>query len=107
MEKTYSSTELQPFEYFPQSDGTSLVVLRDNIERTSMPNDDGSSYDSWEADQVTVVTDMAEDDIADNFESLWALGEEQEYKRARAEMGSAEWREDIDAALLDIMEVMA
>lgn len=107
MEKTFSSTELQPFEYFPQSDGTALVVLHDNIEQDTKDNEDGSSYDFWKADEVTVITDLAEEEIADNFESLWALGEEQEYKRARAEMGSAEWREDIDAALLDIMEVMA
>lgn len=107
MEKVYSSVELQPVEYFPQSDGTAVVLLHDNIEQDTKDNEDGSSFDFWSADQVKVVTALAEEQVGDNFELLWSLGEEQEYIRARSEMGGAEWRADIDASLLDIMEVIA
>lgn len=107
MERTKSSSPLQRYEYYPQRDGTALVVLNDNIVQGTEQNDDGSSYECWTADQVTVATDMTPVEVAGSFYELWALGEEQAYRRARAEMADADWREDIDAALLDIMEVMA
>ncbi len=107
MEKTYSSVELQPVEYRQQDNGKAIVLLRANIEQGTGYNDDGTSFDLWEADEVMVVTDLAEDEIMENFDDLWSLGEEQAYRRSRMEMRDEDWRADIDAALLDIMEVMA
>ena len=107
MEKVFSSIELEQVAYFPQPDGTAIVYLRANIERDAKDNDDGTGYEFWTADEVEVRTDIAEDEVVDNFDQLWALGEEQEYRRARAKMPDEEWRGDIDSALLDIMEVMA
>ena len=107
MRKVFSSEELQPIEYYPQSDGTAVVYLRDNIEQDAKDNDDGTSFDFWKADEVEVVTDLAEGDIAESFETLWLEGEAQEYTRARGEMADAEWRADVDRAILDLVEVIA
>lgn len=107
MEKVISSVELEQVAYFPQPDGTAIVYLHTNIERDAKDNDDGTSFDLWEADEVMVVTDLTEDEIMENFDDLWSLGEEQAYRRSRMEMRDEDWRADIDAALLDIMEVMA
>lgn len=107
MRKVYSSEELQQYEYFPQANGMALVYLRDNIEQNAKDNEDGSSFDFWQADEVTVFTDVAEEDVAENFEELWALGEEQMYRKARAMMADADWRADVDRAILDLVEVIA
>ena len=107
MRKVFSSEELQQIEYYPQSNGKAVVYLRDNIEQNARDNDDGSSFDFWQADEVEVVTDVPEGEVADNFDDLWLEGEAHEYNKARGEMSDADWRADVDRAILDLVEVIA
>lgn len=101
MEKEYSSKPMLPWEYYPQHDGTAVVVLRKNIERDVKDNDDGTSYEFWKADTpLFTVTDLPLTEIEANFDALW-------YQAEREQMTDAQWRADIESALLDLMEVIA
>lgn len=70
MEKTYSSEELEAIKYYPQLDGTAVVLLRDNIEQVE--TEDGTY---WQADEVSVTTDLTEAEVEDDFDALWVEGE--------------------------------
>lgn len=99
MEKTYSSEELAPIEYYPQPDGKALVVLRENIEQNYRDNDDGTSFAFWQADEVQVVTDLAEDEIEDNFDALWVRGVT-ESKTVEERLAEIEENQDIIIAAI-------
>lgn len=72
MQRTISSEPLEAVEYYPQRNGTAVVLLRDNIEFVEGAEGENGT---WQADEVQVVTDMAEADVADNFDQLWVEGE--------------------------------
>ena len=75
MEKTYSAVEPPRISYHPQHDGTAVVLLHENIEKDYYDHPDGTSDEFWTADEVCVVTDLAESEIEANFDALWVNGE--------------------------------
>lgn len=73
--KTYSSEPLERFAYYPQGDGTAIVLLRDNIEQDAHDESDGSTVTFWQADEVVVRTDLPLEAIDDEFDVLWVRAE--------------------------------
>lgn len=71
MEQTMSSKPLKRVAYFPQDDGTAIVYLRENIEKSIEENQDGTSYESWLADEVHGVTSLPESEVETRFDELW------------------------------------
>ena len=94
MVHTVSATELIPILIEPNGSGGADVWLRKNIEETE--TEEGQPV--WEADEVHITVSgipIAEDI---DFDSLW-------YEAERGGMTYSEWRADVDAALLDLMEL--
>ena len=75
MEHTLNSTQPRRVEYWPQSDGTAVVILRENIEKDWYDNEDGTSVEFWRSDEVQAVTDLPESEIEANFDALWVGAE--------------------------------
>lgn len=80
---------------------TSDVWLRKDIRTTSVDIGEGLSQDMWEAFEVHVVVPghPSPEEVAESFDELW-------WQAERGAMAYDDWRADVDAALLDIMEAV-
>lgn len=94
MVHTVSATELVPVLVEPNGSGGSDVWLRKNIEEAE--TEEGQTV--WEADEVHLIVSGVPSAEDIDLDSLW-------YDAEREGMTYAEWRADVDAALLDLMEL--
>ena len=94
MVHTASATELVPVLVEPNGSGGADVWLRKNIEQSE--TEEGQTI--WEADEVHIIVSGVPEVEDIDFDSLW-------YEADREEMTYSEWRADVDAALLDLMEL--
>lgn len=75
MEHTLNTTRPRRFDCYPQSDGSAVVILRENIQKGWHDNEDGATAEFWAADEVQAITDLPESEIEANFDALWVRGE--------------------------------
>lgn len=89
----------EPIEVVRDVRGARVAMLRKNIVHDWADKPDGEgSVEFYRYDECITETDMREEDIAERFDDLW-------YAAERGGMTETEWRADIDAALLDLMEM--
>ena len=94
MVHTVSATELVPVLIEPNGSGGADVWLRKNIEETE--TEEGQTV--WEADEVHFISGVVPSVEDIDLDAIW-------YEAEREEMPYSEWRADVDAALLDLMEL--
>lgn len=100
MQRVHSSEPLARYTYHWLDDGTAVVYLRDNIERTTVETEEGVS-EEWSADEVVVETRLGVDQISQNFDALWVMGENRD-RGLEARMATVE--ELLDATMAVVLE---
>ena len=96
-----SRTEPAAVEFFFDLAGARYARLHRNIEEdwTDVPEDsEAEPMHFWRYDELVIKTDLSEASVEEQFDALWYEGE-------RSDMTDAEWRADVDSALLDLMEL--
>ena len=78
--------------------GVQWLRMARNAARDTHDNPDGTSQEYWEWDELCVRSDMTEAQAREGFDAIWYEGE-------RGAMDGDEWRDDVEAALLDLMEI--
>ena len=97
-----SRDEPQTVELFADLAGVKFARLHKNIQEdwVDVPEDsEAEPMHFWKYDEAVIQTDLDEEAITEQFDQLW-------YEAVRGDMTDAEWRADIDSALLDLMEMV-
>lgn len=79
--------------------GVRCARLAKNAVLDHRDEPDGASTAFWAWDEVTFPCELDESEIESRFDELW-------YRAERSMMSDAEWRDDIESALLDLMEAV-
>ena len=72
--KTQSSYPLERIVYMAYPDRPADVRLRENITQIEAEAEEGDCT-MWEADEVHLTTDLAEDEVEKRFDELWVQAE--------------------------------
>ena len=78
--------------------GVQWLRMARNAARDTHDNPDGTSQDYWEWDELCIPSDLTEEQARDDFDGIWYAG-------SREAMADDEWRDDVESALLDLMEI--
>lgn len=70
--RVQSTTELHEVDYRRRRDGIAEAYLHRNIESRTEVYEDGTEQTVWEADEVLVMGDYTEQEVAERFAELWA-----------------------------------
>lgn len=101
MATVMSAEELTRFTYSPLTNGEAIVYLRENIEQVTDETEEGTAT-YWQADEIQVITDLKEDEIEDNFDTLWVRGET-DAKPVKQRLNELEeWASDLTSVILGI-----
>lgn len=78
--------------------GVQWLRMARNAAQDVHDGPDGTSQAYWEWDELCIPSDLTEAQARADFDSIWYAG-------ARAAMADDEWRDDVESALLDLMEI--
>lgn len=78
--------------------GVQWLRMARNAEQDAHDNPDGTSQEFWGWDELCFPSDLTEEQAREDFDGLW-------YEGSRSAMADDEWRDDVESALLDLMEI--
>lgn len=109
MQHVMGADEPRPVEiYEDMGTGRRCARIRRNItdDWHDVPQDsEEEPTHFWEWDETVLETELDAEEIEANADELWEVAEQQQYDKQRREMTDQEWRADVDAAILDLMEM--